>query len=153
MNIRLATLDDVKAVSAIYEEFFAFHGELQPEYSRAAKESGAYPTHIITSDSDDLFVAERSGMIVGFLHIMREKTPPYDCVVPHAYAECVDLFVLPTHRKRGIATALLNAAKDWARRHKLDYLELKVVAGNQNAINFYSHQGFCSAVHIMRTIL
>ena len=153
MSIRLATLDDVTAISALYGEFFAFHAKLQPEYSRAAKEIGSYPTHIITSENEDLIIAEVNATIVGFLHILEDKTPPYDSVVPHRFAECVDLFVAPEHRKRGIAAALLNAAKNWAKSRRLDYIELKVVAGNQNAIHFYSRQGFHTAMHTMRTPL
>ncbi len=153
MNIRLATLDDVKAVSALYCEFFAFHAELQPEYSRAAKESGSYPAHIIASGNEDLIVAEVDAAIVGFLHILEDKTPSYDSVVPHRFAECVDLYVAPKYRKQGIASALLNAAKNWVRSRCLDYIELKVVADNKNAIDFYSRQGFHTAMHTMRTPL
>ncbi len=153
MSIRLATLDDVAAVSALYGEFFAFHAELQPGYSRATKETGSYPAHIITSENEDLIVAEADAAIVGFLHILEDTTPPYDSVVPHRFAECVDLFVAPEHRKRGIAAALLNTAKNWAKSRRLDYIELKVVAGNKNAIHFYSRQGFHTAMHTMRTPL
>lgn len=153
MNIRLATVDDIVAISTLYDEFFAFHAELQPEYSRACKESGSYPAHVITSDKEDIIVAEADAVIVGFLHVLEDKTPPYDSVVPHAFAECVDLFVSPKMRNRGVATALLNAAKDWAKRRRLDYLELKVVASNQNAIDFYDRQDFCTAMHTMRTPL
>ncbi len=150
MNIHLATLDDVAAVSVLYDAFFAFHAELQPEYSRTAKESGSYPTHIITSENEDLLVAEVNAAIVGFLHILEDKTPPYDSVVPHRFAECIDLFVAPEHRKQGIAAALLNAAKDWTKHRRLDYIELKVVAGNKNAIDFYDRQGFNTVMHTMR---
>ncbi len=156
MNIRLATPDDVKAVSALYEAFFAFHAELQPEYCRAAQEGGGYPMHIIESESEALFVAEVAEVdaaIVGFLHVLESKTPPYDSVVPHAFAECVDLYVAPQYRKRGIAAALLAAAKDWAKRRRLDYLELKVVANNHAAIGFYERRGFRTALHTMRAPL
>ena len=54
---------------------------------------------------------------------------------------------------QGIAVALLIAAKDWAKHRRLDYIELKVVAGNKNAIDFYDWQGFNTVMHTMRTPL
>ncbi len=78
MNIRLATLDDINVVSALYCEFFAFHAGLQPEYSRVVKESGSYPMHIITSENEDLIIAEVDAAIVGFFHILEDKTPPFE---------------------------------------------------------------------------
>ena len=123
MNIRIATLDDIEKISALYQDFFAYNAKLQPAYYKAAAESGKYPEQTIRSDNEDIFVALEDGYIVGFIHVLEDKTPDYYCVVPHRHAVCVDLFVTSSHRKKGIGAGLINAAKKWAAKRNLDYME------------------------------
>lgn len=45
-------------------------------------------------------------------------------------------------RGRGVATALMNHARDWARAHGYPRLHLEVEARNNAAITFYDRMGF-----------
>lgn len=53
-----------------------------------------------------------------------------------------DLAVLPAHRRRGIARALLQAAEDAARARGCCKLTLEVLSGNHAALTAYAREGF-----------
>jgi putative acetyltransferase len=50
--------------------------------------------------------------------------------------------VSPSHRRRGIGRALLQAAADWARDAGVTKLELHVFPHNEPAIKLYERFGF-----------
>ena len=78
------------------------------------------------------FVAEASGEIVGSLHVQPSK---------HGYSE-IGMAVQSDWRGRGIGTALMVAALDWARDQGLHKLTLGVFAHNEPAIALYRKFGF-----------
>ena len=53
-----------------------------------------------------------------------------------------DLHVEPEYRRRGIGTAICNAAIRYGREHGAKFAYLIVHSKNQNAITLYSHMGF-----------
>lgn len=53
-----------------------------------------------------------------------------------------DIAVLPAHRRRGIARALLAAVEDAARRRDCCKLTLEVLSSNHAAMTAYARQGF-----------
>ncbi|MCL2072043.1 MAG: GNAT family N-acetyltransferase [Oscillospiraceae bacterium] len=150
MKMRLATLNDVKILSKMYEDFFAFHADLQPTYYNAAEEKGKYPEFIINSENDDAIIAEVDGNIAGFCHVLEDKTSPYDCIVQYKFAICMDLYVFPDYRKKGVGSALINAAKEWAKNRNLSFVELKVLVENKSAIRLYEREGFNKVMSTMR---
>lgn len=150
MQIRLATKNDVLALAELYIEFFAHNAEQQPRYYQKAFESGSYPASTIDSDREDIFVAVDDDMIYGFIHVIESETPPYDCFVPRKFATIMDLYVRPDCRRKGIGTLLLDAVRQWAHLRNLDYLELNVLAENEDGIRFYRHQKFNAVSQIMR---
>jgi RimJ/RimL family protein N-acetyltransferase len=83
-----------------------------------------------------VFVAEDDGLIVGRLSVARDQHPACRHVAD------VGLMVAATHRRRGIGTALLEAAVDWARDAGVRKLELHVFPYNTGAIKLYEHFGF-----------
>ncbi len=52
------------------------------------------------------------------------------------------LYVLPDHRRRGIATALLKIAEDWGKARGDQQIGLQVFADNTAAIALYRKLGF-----------
>jgi len=150
MQIRLATQDHVTALAELYVEFFAHNAEQQPRYYKKAFESGSYPASTIANEKEDIFVAVEDDMLHGFIHVVEGATPPYDCFVPQTFATIVDLYVRADRRRKGIGASLLDAARQWAHAKNLDYLELNVLAENEDGIRFYRHQRFNAVSQIMR---
>lgn len=52
------------------------------------------------------------------------------------------LYVMPEHRRRGIARALMRHAEDWARARGDRQLGLQVFQSNQPALSLYHQLGF-----------
>ncbi len=153
LEIRLAAPNDLTPLCGLYEEFYAFNAGLQPRYYRAGEERGAYPQSTIESETADIFIACEDGRVLGFVHVREAHTPPYEAIRPHRYAEIVDLFTSVAHRKRGIASKLMIAAKHWARTRTLDYIELLVLPDALGALCLYKREGFDTVSHILRCLL
>lgn len=153
MEIRLATLADIEPICRLYDEFFAYNAGLQPQYYRPAKEGGEYPRSVIASGDADIFIAVREGVVAGLIHVREAQTPPYGAVAPHQYAEIVDLIVTAPCRRKGIGSALMEAARGWSRVRKLDYIELLVLSDAKGEFLFYEREGFVTVSHTMRRAL
>ena len=153
MEIRVAGLNDIEKICELYNEFFAYNADLQPEYYKAGKESGGYPKSVIESETADLFVAADNYNVVGFIHVREMQTPPYGSIIEHRYAEVVDLIVTAQYRRQGIGSSLMDAVKEWSRTRYLDYIELFVLAEASGEIQFYEHEDFKTVSHTMRSTL
>jgi [ribosomal protein S18]-alanine N-acetyltransferase len=57
-------------------------------------------------------------------------------------AEVLNVETAPSHRRRGLATSLLQEAMDWARQNRRSALWLEVRASNKAAIDLYLKMGF-----------
>jgi len=83
-----------------------------------------------------LLVAEVDGEIVGRLSLARDPHPS------SAHVGDFGITVAARHRRRGIATALLAAAHEWARDAGIRKLELHVFPNNEAAIGLYEKLGY-----------
>jgi RimJ/RimL family protein N-acetyltransferase len=83
-----------------------------------------------------VFVAEAPEGIVGRLSVGRDPHP-----ASHHVAD-LGLMVARSHRRRGVGSALLEAAVEWARSRGVHKLELHVFPHNEAAIRLYERFGF-----------
>jgi RimJ/RimL family protein N-acetyltransferase len=83
-----------------------------------------------------VFVVEAPEGIVGRLSVARDEHPASRHVAD------LGLMVAASHRRRGLGTALLEAAVDWAREAGVRKLELHVFPHNEPAIALYERFGF-----------
>jgi RimJ/RimL family protein N-acetyltransferase len=83
-----------------------------------------------------VFVAEDGDELVGRLSVARDAHPASRHVAD------LGLMVAASHRRRGVGTALLDAAVAWARQTGVRKLELHVFPHNEAAIALYEQYGF-----------
>jgi len=153
MVIRVAMENDIEALCPLLTEFFAYNAALQPMYCTDAVETGEYPKSIIESDDSDFIIAIEEDIVVGFIHINQMKTPSYDAIVPHSYAEIMAFMVTASFRKKGIGSKLIDFAKQWSRERNLDYIELMSLVNAEEANKFYDNKDFTSVSYIRRCSL
>lgn len=83
-----------------------------------------------------VYVAEDEGRVVARLSLARDIHPASRHVAD------LGLMVAASHRRRGIARALLEQSVDWARSAGVSKLELHVFPWNEPAIALYESFGF-----------
>jgi RimJ/RimL family protein N-acetyltransferase len=83
-----------------------------------------------------LLVAEEQGNVIGRLSLVRDPHPSSSHVAD------LGLMVAASHRRRGIGSALLAAAEEWARAAGVSKLELHVFPHNEAAIALYENFGY-----------
>jgi ribosomal-protein-alanine N-acetyltransferase len=118
--VREFTASDVPAVLAILQE--------SPEAAAWSRES------LLQLDSvpPTAWIAERDGIAVGFL-IGRSAADEF---------EILNMAVAGAHRRRGIASKLLESALDFSRQTGIARVYLEVRASNEPAIALYKRHGF-----------
>lgn len=153
MEIRLAAPGDLNPICGLYDEFFAYNAKLQPKHYRAGKEDGEYPKSVIEGGDSDIFIAVEDGAVCGLIHVRRAQTPPYNAIAQYEYAEIVDLIVTASRRRKGIGSALMEAARRWGRERNLAYIELFVLSEAGGEFLFYEREGFVTVSRTMRCAL
>ncbi|MCA3560276.1 MAG: GNAT family N-acetyltransferase [Aestuariivirga sp.] len=102
---RLTTQDDPQAATALLQRFFREEGFDTPDGTIAANLRA-----MLTMDRCAVLLAEDQGEAVGV------ATVSMDFGIEYGWsAELGDLYVLPSHRGRGLSRALMIAAEDWLR--------------------------------------
>lgn len=85
-----------------------------------------------TWELDGDFLAEADGQVIGSIHVQASR---------HGYGE-LGMAVAREWRGRGVGSALMLAAIDWARSRGLHKLSLSVFPHNEAAIALYRKFGF-----------
>ena len=141
MLIRRADLADMDAILALVPRLsFSFAPPPWREPAAMAETDRDVVTEAIRSTVDDptVFVAEMDGAIAGFVHVRSLE----DYYRRRKHGHVADLVVAPAHEGKGIATALLERAEEWARACGYDWLTLGVFEQNERAEQLYRRQGF-----------
>jgi RimJ/RimL family protein N-acetyltransferase len=110
---------------------------VSPNGWRSAADERRYLRAVRRYPHAAVLVAEaEDGAVVGRLSIARDQHPASRHVAD------LGLMVARLHRRRGIGTALLEAAAEWARDVGVSKLELHVFPWNEAAIALYENFGF-----------
>jgi GNAT superfamily N-acetyltransferase len=123
-RIRRAVAADAAAIARTHSDNAAYYAGLAPDLFRRPDEDGLVefvePTPADNSERSLLLVAEVEGEVVG--HLFAELFTPRDADRYQSPVELSEvrllvqaLSVLKSHWRRGVATALVEAAEEWGR--------------------------------------
>jgi len=151
IEIRQATPDDLDLVEALVDEESRYHATspiLRPYLGEQTRD--ALRAELLASLED-----EQTGVLlagdVGVLRIGRPFGSPL--YVPDGAAYISETAVVPSARNRGIGTALLARAIDWAHEHEHRALVLHYATTNVLSSSFWPGQGFTPVLwHVRRTL-
>ena len=151
--IRPAAEADIPAILALYRQLDSALVAMQPEFFCEGPREEDEIRKAIRADDADFLLAERAAAQLSALRwsAYAGLTPELSCVLPHRYARLEDLAVDEAVRGQGRQRACSAAAG--ARNRRLEYLELNVLAQNENAIRLYESQDFVEATKVMRCML
>ena len=133
--VRPATSRDAQALVDLGRGV-AGETELWLTYNRSAADERRNVKRVRRDPNAAVFVAEIPSGLVGRISIARDGSP-----YSHHVAE-LGLMVAATERRRGVGSALMKEALNWARRSGITKVELHVFPHNEPAIALYRKLGF-----------
>ena len=144
MEIRFAHIDDLDQVNVLRKQVNDLHVEGKPEVFKPGfcDELRDY-IHVIFVDPEQrIVVAEENGAICGFAvlhHIVRPENP---FMYVRDFLDIDEFAVDESHRRQGIASAMIAFIRDYAKEQGYSRLELNMWEFNQSALTFYEAAGF-----------
>ncbi len=139
LKIRNVTNDDLKSFVDIYR--LAYRGLEEYAYT-STRDIKHYFRWLMNRDRDGFFVAEIDGKPVGFVACDTNWVSFYE---NEEMGEIHEIFVHPEWQGKGIGSALLSKALDYAKRRGRRMAGLWVGVGNVRAKKFYERFGFKEA--------
>lgn len=130
-----ATLADLDAVSALFDAYRVFYR--QPSDLQGARD---FLRARLEGDESVLLLARdpASGDLLGFTQLY----PSFSSVAIRRVWVLNDLFVQPTARRRGVARALMDAAREFACAEHALRLTLETAEDNMPAQTLYESLGY-----------
>ena len=142
INITYGTLDDINAIVQ-FQMDMAFESE-GTILDRNTLEKGVGAA-LKDDDRGRYLVAKVKEEVVGSLMLTREWSDWNNCW----YLWVQSVYVVPTHRGKGIYTAMYQKVKDIAREEGIRQIRLYVDKDNTNAQRVYNQLGMTECHYLM----
>ena len=145
VSIRRATTADLPAIGRLGASLLRTHYAFDPQRFMAPRgdpESG-YAWFLGTQLKEDdvaVFVAEKSSTVIGYVYAGLE--PESWKELRDAAGFIHDVVVVPEARRRGVASALVDAACDWFRAAGAPRVVLWSAEQNEGARQMFARLGF-----------
>lgn len=143
MLVRRATPGDFPVIIELWKEFMDFHMRDGGFYQRAPDGHLRWKDHMLGKlDADDylILVACLENEPVGYCIASIMDYPPV--FTTRNYGYIWDMAVTAKARRRGIAKALFEGARQWIEDKGVTRVELKVDAYNETSRAFWKAMGF-----------
>jgi ribosomal protein S18 acetylase RimI-like enzyme len=145
VNIRRATAADLPALGVLGASLLRSHYAFDPLRFMAPHENSeqGYAWFLGTQIKEDdvaVFVAERSGAVVGYVYAGLE--PQSWKELRDAAGFIHDVVVVPEAQRHGVASALIDAACDWFRSMGAPRVVLWTAEKNEGAQRLFARLGF-----------
>lgn len=147
--VRKATTNDITSILKLYREQFIEMSKLIPDFIKKGDQSTEFVEKTILNDNSDVLVYENDNEVVGFILLQAKTRPDLDFIEPGKFCHIMDLIVTEKHRDKGFGTALMNSAKDWAKEHNCNFINLDVLSNNSRAITLYEKLGYITKAQEM----
>lgn len=132
-----ADVDRLKAIRlrAVRHDPDAFESTVASQEAQPDEAWQAWAGASSAGNDQVLFIAETESTVVGLVGAFRSETEPRRMVL-------ISMWVEPSARRSGVATALVRSVVRWASTADADEVSLWVVDGNDGAVATYRHFGF-----------
>jgi GNAT superfamily N-acetyltransferase len=146
VRVRATRGEDIDAVADIYLSLARHHAALDDALYRVPERPAVlarFTAELEAAEEEDLhLVAEVDGVVVGQLDAIGGRRHSAGSLRVPRRTATIGIAVLDAWRGRGIGSALMLAAEDWARANGLDALELDVATPNEGGRRLYERLGY-----------
>lgn len=134
MKIELASIENLHLIVPLFDAYMVFYGQpsAPDKYARYLK------LRLERKEAIVLLASDRDGDASGFTLLY----PSFSSVSQARIFILNDLYVHKSHRRKGIARALMDAAAEYGRTHKAVRLHLETDHHNINAQQLYESSGW-----------
>ncbi len=168
MGVRMATIDDVAAMSYIHSQTWkkAYVNYFSAEYLESISDEGWIPlfSRAIREKAHDAAIYEDSGKITGTITFGKARKNNYlddsstnsdNLTVSEnlSEAEIISLYVLPEYWSTGQGFELMKFAVENLKNQGFQRCFLWVIRDNQRATGFYNRFGFKSTGELITVML
>lgn len=154
MTIRNAKESDTAQVLKLLAQVNLVHHIIRPDlFNIATKYTRDELLLIFSDESTPVFVCEQNGEVLGYLFAVIIDHGGSQMLTPVKELYIDDLCVDETARGKGVATALFEHAKAFARQIGCHNLTLNVWEGNDGALAFYKKMGMLPQKTKLETLL
>lgn len=152
VSVRPMDADDYVPAADMMQSLHNFHADARPDLLLRKSQPDSKESFAALLQRRLCFFAQIGNAPAGMaiLALRRFEKKPGSYFAPHAFGKGMALYVEPTFRRRGVATALLRAMLRACEERRLDSFQLKVYRFNAAAYALYT-QGF--SMQPMRSIL
>lgn len=146
-EVRPARPEDADAMTSLEHESAIHHAEVDPERWRVPPLEAVARNRrhwLREQPRSEAFVAEAGGRVVGMIELWLKRGRDVTGGRARIPRVSVDLGVSVTAewRGRGVGTALMRAAEDWARERGAERMILDLAANNRGAQRLYERLGY-----------
>jgi ribosomal protein S18 acetylase RimI-like enzyme len=151
VTVRAVSRKDIDSLLQLWKEFMSDTNSLDRPIPTHAENVGRWKEFInrlIDDDPGQIQVADQDGILVGYLICQKTVTTPLDMGYKWSYIS--DLYVRPTHRRRGIGRRLLQTTLEYLKSIGSEHIRLAVWHRNEEAIRLYRELGFREHMYILK---
>jgi len=144
-TVRPATIADYAQMCALLAEVDELHRIHLPWMFKkppAEPRSTAFFEQLIESEDSALLVAEVGPTLVGVATALLRNSPDFALFVSQRWCVLDNIAIVRPWRRRGIGSALIRHAEQWAQARGANWIELGVYEFNETARSFYRSLGY-----------
>ncbi|MBD2514551.1 GNAT family N-acetyltransferase [Nostoc sp. FACHB-973] len=133
MEVFLANINHLESLAILFDEYRVFYNQVSD--IEAAKE---FIKERFKNNDSVVFGANENGEIIGFIQLY----PSFSSVSMKRVWILNDLYVKESHRQKRVATLLMSAAQECAKKSGAVRVILATHISNTNAQKLYKSQGY-----------
>ena len=141
-KIRAASKQDIKTIFFLCTKLWHEHKEVDPRFDLGKQFQKIHWKWLKTAAKNRnalILVAEKNNQIVGTgAAVIAENSSWHS----GKYGYIRDVYILPDHRRQGLATAIVERLINWLNEQDIPKIELVALVANQEAIRFWSDKQF-----------
>ena len=144
MDIRFAREDELIRINEMRKQVNDVHVEGKPEVFKPgfSEELQNFIYYIWQDPDQDIVVADKDGELCGFAIVHHIYKPENPFMYVRDFLDIDEFCVDEHHRREGVAMALIDFIKKYAKEKGYHRIELNMWEFNEGALAFYEAAGF-----------